>query len=98
MRKQAMVDGSRIDRVGDRRGRGRNEAVDDHRNLLLPGRQLTPKHGRDFTATEPGARIDEQVDQRFMVESQRRIDGRRLAAEPWSSTPVRPTQSAPLPP
>src|SRR3569833_3996395 len=52
MREQAVVDGVRIDRVRDGGSRGCDEAVDDHRSVLLTGGDYGAEHSGELAAAE----------------------------------------------
>src|SRR5438105_10666716 len=75
-----MVDGARVDGVGDGRGGGRHKAVDDHRDMLLPCSDQGSEHCRDL-ATAKMSKDRKRINETLMMEIQRRIDRGSLPAE-----------------
>ena len=80
MREEAMVDGGGVDGMGHRRGGGGDEAVDDHRHLLLTRGEDGAEHRGDLAPTEP--REDRQrIGEHAGVMHERAVDGIGLAGQ-----------------
>ena len=96
VREEAMVDRARVDRMQDRRGGGRDEAVDDDRHALHPRREDRADHGRDLAPAEPAQHLQRIALARRAARTAAPTAS-ALRFSPASSTPVpRPTQSAGL--